>query len=239
MQQTYHFLLAIVEPFSNKSLLLALQSLQFLLDIGVNEVGNVFAIHNLRYNVELPLRVLQDVVLYDIGSLSGIQKTARKLTLEIDIINTGAALFSFNIPFEPSLHASLLLFKLDLDSFRNKRLARNVISGFWLSDVDSVDDRVDFGSLDFVSNPVSQQRIARLGLELHNTLIGITRDLDTDHALFVDDFIDKNTILGGEVVKTHNVDLVDDEDRGFIGKEGFDRMEEFALGFDAVAALFA
>jgi len=105
--------------------------------------------------------------------------------------------------------------------------------------MDSVDDRIDFGSLDFVSNPVSQQRVARLGLELHDTLLGIARDLDADHAFLVNDLIDKGTAFGGEVVKTHDIGFVDGKDRRFIGKEGFDRMEEFTLGFDAVPALFA
>jgi hypothetical protein len=137
------------------------------------------------------------------------------------------------------LRTALFLLKLGLDSFRDKWLARNVISKFWLRYVDSVDDRVDFRPLDFVSNPMSQQSIAGLGFELHDTLFGITRNLDADHALLVDDLVDENTVLGREVVKAHDIDFVDDEDDGFVGKEGFDRMEKFALGFDAVATLFA
>ena len=62
--------------------------------------------------------------------------------------------------------------------------------------------------------------------------------MDADHSFLVDDLIDKSTVFGGEIVKTHDIDLIDDEDGGFVGEEWFDRMEEFALGFDAVAALF-
>ena len=160
------------------------------------------------------------------------------LTLEVDVVNTGTAFLDLDILFEPSLHASLLLLKSGFGSVGNEWCARDVISNFWLGDMDSVEDRVDFGTLDLVPNPVSQQHVARLSLELHDALLGITRDLDAGHALLVNDLIDESTIFRRQVVEAHDIDFVDDEDGRFVGEEGFNRMEEFALGLDAVTALF-
>ena len=168
-----------------------------------------------------------------------MEDRTKGLTLEVDVVNTGSAFFGFDILFEPSLHASLFLLKFGFGSVGNEWCAREVISSFWLGDVDSVEDRVDLSSLDLVSNPVSQQRVARLGLEFHDTLLGVTRDLDAGYAFLVDDLVYKSTIFGGEVIEAHDIYFVDNKDGRFVGKEGFDRMEEFALGLDTIAALLA
>ena len=89
--------------------------------------------------------------------------------------------------------------------------------------MDSVEDRVDFGTLDLVPDPVSQQRVARLSLEFHDTLLGVTRDLDAGYAFLVDDFVNKGTIFGGEVIEAHDIDFVYNEDGRFVGEEGLDR----------------
>jgi len=168
-----------------------------------------------------------------------LQGSVQGLTLHIDIVNTGAAFFDFDILLEPSLHASLLLLESGFGSVRNKWCTRDIISSFRLGNVDSVEDRINFSSLDLVPDPVSQQCVARLGLEFHDAFLGITRDLDAGHTFLVDHLIDESTIFRGEVVEAHDIDLVDNEDGRFVGEEGFDRMEKFALSFDTVTALFA
>ena len=71
--------------------------------------------------------------------------------------------------------------------------------------MDSVEDGIYFGSLGLVPNPVSQQGVARVGLGLHDALLGITRDLDVGYPVHVDDFINKSAIFGGEVIKAHDI----------------------------------
>ena len=53
--------------------------------------------------------------------------------------------------------------------------------------------------------------------------------MDAFDVLDVDDFLDKGAIFGCKILKTSHVDFVDDKDGGFVGEEGLDRVEEFAL----------
>jgi hypothetical protein len=55
--ETYHLLVVVIEPFRNELLLFAFQGLQFLLDVRINEVSDILAIHDLGDYIELPLRI--------------------------------------------------------------------------------------------------------------------------------------------------------------------------------------
>jgi len=59
----YHVWIAVIETFSLESLFFALQSFEFLSDIGIDEVCNILAVHDFWDNVHLPLRVGENVVL--------------------------------------------------------------------------------------------------------------------------------------------------------------------------------
>ena len=59
----YNVFLAVVEPFCLESFFLSLSGFEFFCNVGIDEVCNVLAIHDLRDSVILPLIVCQQVIL--------------------------------------------------------------------------------------------------------------------------------------------------------------------------------
>jgi len=63
-KRAYHIGFAVVEPFRLELLLLALQRLEFLSNIGVDKVGNILALPNFGNDVFLPFRICENVILF-------------------------------------------------------------------------------------------------------------------------------------------------------------------------------
>lgn len=53
-----------------------------------------------------------------------------------------------------------------------------------------------------------------------------------------DDFIDERLVFRRQVFVTCDIDLVEDDDDGLVSEQGLNRLEQLALRFDCVAALF-
>lgn len=58
-----HHLFAVIEPFCLKAFFFTFESVELLQNVGVNEVGNVLTIHDLGYDVHLPFRIREEVIL--------------------------------------------------------------------------------------------------------------------------------------------------------------------------------
>jgi hypothetical protein len=95
--------------------------------------------------------------------------------------------------------------------------------------VDLVSDRVDPRPLELGLNSMSEKGVARGVSDVHDALLGVARRLDHRHIAGRDDLVDEGEVLGREVGKAGNVDLVDDEEGGLVGEEGLDRVEKLAL----------
>lgn len=63
LRRTHHVGLAFVEALRLELLLLALERVELLEDVGVDKVGDVLAVHDLGHDVVLPFLVLEHVVL--------------------------------------------------------------------------------------------------------------------------------------------------------------------------------
>ena len=116
-----------------------------------------------------------------------------------------------------------------LHGIRNERCANDVIPRDRLGDVDSVDDSVDFASLELGVDAMGEESIASFVFEFHDTLFRVTRHLDVLHVFRVDDLLYECSVFWCEVFETHNVNFVDDKHHRFTGKKWFDGMEEFTL----------
>ena len=67
--------------------------------------------------------------------------------------------------------------------------------------MEAVEDRVDLVALELRVDAVLEQRVACGRLEGHDTVVGVTGDLDVAHAFRVDDLVDHGAALGREVVE--------------------------------------
>ena len=61
--KSHHVPAIVVESLGLERLFFTLEGFEFLCDVGVNEIGNVLAVHDLRDNVVLPLVVREDIIL--------------------------------------------------------------------------------------------------------------------------------------------------------------------------------
>lgn len=89
----------------------------------------------------------------------------------------------------------------------------------------------------FLLDSVGQEGVTRLVSHVDDTLLGVGRGLNAGDLGEVDDLVDDLTGLGGELVQSQDVDLVDDEDDGLVVEQGLDRVEELALSLDRVSTL--
>lgn len=66
-----------VEPFRFEFLFFTLKRLKLLSDIRIDEISNVFTIHDFRYHVGLPVRISQKVVPYIRGMSASTKRGNR------------------------------------------------------------------------------------------------------------------------------------------------------------------
>jgi hypothetical protein len=93
----YHFVVRFVESFSDQTFFFSLQCVQLGLNLWVNKVCNVLAIHDFRNAIVFPFRVGKKIVLLIVMLEANLVSPKTMLTSEIDIVNTGASILSFQI----------------------------------------------------------------------------------------------------------------------------------------------
>ena len=167
----------------------------------------------------------------------GMITIEKKQTFHIDIEHARSTFLQLDIPLQLApARIALVVLLLVLHRVRNEGRANSVVSRFRLRDVDAVDDRVDLGALELVGDPMGKQSVARHVLDVHDALLRVTRDLDHLDILIVDDLLHDGAAFRRQVVEPFDVDLVDDEQRGFSSEEGLDGVEQFALESSRVIA---
>jgi hypothetical protein len=158
-----HHLLPVrgVEALVLESLLLALQRLELLGDVRVDEIGDVLAVVELWHDVVFPRIVGEDVVLCvmlargftpstpftprpEVGCKTGVKVVPRTLGVGREDAHAGMFEVLFLVPFEFS-PVRVLLVVLDprLDRIRDERRPLYIISLLRDRDVDLVGDRLD------------------------------------------------------------------------------------------------
>ncbi|PPQ80217.1 hypothetical protein CVT25_003570 [Psilocybe cyanescens] len=212
---TYNVGVAVIEAFGLELLLLALEGLELLGDVGIDEVGDVLAFPDFGHNVHLPFWVGEQVVLCEHQAV--FSKTNRKEK------NNNArfmpALLELDIALEPlPLGVVLVVLLPVLDSIRDVRRADNIVSRLRLRDMDAVDDRVNLGPLHLGVHAVREERIARPVLDLHDAFFRVAGNLHVLHVLLVDDLLDHRAGVRVHVFEAFYVDFVNDEQGGFSGE---------------------
>jgi hypothetical protein len=107
--------------------------------------------------------------------------------------------------------------------------ADDVIPLLRLGDKDLVGDRVDARALELGLDPVGEERVAGGVANVDDALLRVARRLDDGDVAHGKDLVDERPRGRLEVLEPLDVDLVDDEQRRLVGKEGLDRVEELAL----------
>jgi hypothetical protein len=94
----------VVESLGLERLFFALECFEFLCDVGVDEVGDVLAVHDLWDDVVLPLVVREDVILCTTADWSAGESTedTLKRTFEVDVVYPRTAVLQLDVPLEPS-----------------------------------------------------------------------------------------------------------------------------------------
>ena len=151
-------------------------------------------------------------------------------TLHVDVVNTSTAFLSLDISLQPTAFGILLVvLLLALCGFRDEGLSNDVITSLRLGNMQSVKDRVDLVSLKLGFNSMFKEGIASLVLEVHDTLVGVTRSFDISDVLSIDDFVNEGSVFGGKIGKAGNINFVENKNSRFVSKKWFDRLEQFAL----------
>jgi hypothetical protein len=78
-------------------------------------------------------------------------------------------------------------------------------------------------------DPVGEERVAGGVADVDDALLRVARRLDDGDVAHGKDLVDERPRGRLEVLEPLDVDLVDDEQRRLVGKEGLDRVEELAL----------
>lgn len=76
---------------------------------------------------------------------------------------------------------------------------------------------------------MSEESVAGGVANVHDSLLGHARELEKRDAVVGEDRVEHGLARGVEVLGAHDIDLVDDDEGGLVGKEGLDRLVELAL----------
>ncbi|KXN86248.1 hypothetical protein AN958_10326, partial [Leucoagaricus sp. SymC.cos] len=201
--RTNQFLVAIIKPFGFEFFFFPFESFKFLGDIGIDEVCNVFAVHDFGYNVHFPLGIGEDV------------------TVHVDVEYASTALLSLLVSQQlASLRIVLIILLPLLHCIRDNRFPNHVISRCGLSDMYPVSDRIDFTTLELVIDTMCEESIAGLVFKLHDAFFDTFR---------VNDFLNEYTVFWCQILETGDIDFINDKHDGFAVEERFDGEEELAL----------
>ena len=99
---THHVPSIIIESLGFERLFFAFEGFELVCDVGVNEIGNVLAIHDFWNDVILPLVVREDVILCPRQIWSAGRNTNDNAirTFEVDVVYSRTAVLQLDIPFK-------------------------------------------------------------------------------------------------------------------------------------------
>mmetsp|Transcript_6112 Transcript_6112/g.17055 ORF Transcript_6112/g.17055 Transcript_6112/m.17055 type:complete len:318 (+) Transcript_6112:1042-1995(+) len=227
-------------PGAGQRVLLTLQGLQAGIDIWVHKVGDVVSIHDLRHDVILPLLVLQ---LIELAHVHAVDSAASGLLLRI--LLRPLPLTGLTPP------ASLL------HPCRDARRPGSVVARRWHRHMHAVEHVGQLLPTQLPLNAAREQAVASNLFDIHHALFrqrahGEQRLLAVvdDHLLAAVDAVCEPVgilchvlhqlpVRGAQSLEPCCINLVGNDEDGFVGKQRLDGLEEGGLLLDSVAALLA
>jgi hypothetical protein len=153
-----------------------------------------------------------------------------RLTLHTEVENARAALRCLLVPEQrAALWILLVVLLTRKNGFGNERRADDVVARLRLRDVNAVCNRGELSALELAVHAMREQRVARLGFELHYALVRVTRNLNVLDVWRVDDLVHERAVVLAEVIESSHVDLIQDEHDRLASEERLDGMKKFAL----------
>mmetsp|Transcript_19433 Transcript_19433/g.74612 ORF Transcript_19433/g.74612 Transcript_19433/m.74612 type:complete len:651 (-) Transcript_19433:57-2009(-) len=211
----------------NALVLLPLQLLEELVDLRVDVVADVLALHDLRDVVVLPVVVRQLVL------LSPVDAELLGVPLDVGVVgHPGGCLVHFSLRHGDVASAAALA-----DLLGDRGRARSVVPGDGHGHVQAVEDVAHLLALHLHLDALLQELLARLLLDGDDALLGNRAHLDHLEVVLRLHLGNESFLLVVEVLEAEDVDLVGRDDEGLVGEEGLDVVEETELLLEAVAAL--
>mmetsp|Transcript_19940 Transcript_19940/g.46844 ORF Transcript_19940/g.46844 Transcript_19940/m.46844 type:complete len:562 (+) Transcript_19940:1393-3078(+) len=253
-------------PLLLQFLLLLLEQSELLVDVRIDEVGDVLAVEDLGYRVEPPFGV-GEVVLFAVvggpdswtavlphevpgGLLRGLRRgndvAVHGLVIRLD--GEGVVLglrvgivHGGGVPRPRLLRFRLSGLALQFDALGDVSLPRHAVARLGVHHLETVHDRVDLVRADSAVDPRGQQLFARVVLHgRHPLLCGVAHlEHRRVRPALLYKLLDHRPVLGVERLPLLGVDLVDHHDELLVREERLDGAEERALLLDGVAALLA
>merc|ERR1719219_3113124 len=225
-------LLRVVVTCPLPGLLLPLQRLQLLHDVGVNKVRNVVALPGLGDHVVL-LVVREIVVLLQIHNVI-VSQLHLQLPLGLP-------------PGDGGLHVLLVLLQLPLlllqlllkSGSRDEGRSDLVVAGLRGGDGEPVHDGLNLLGFVLQLHSVLQQHLAGLRLDVHHAGLSDGAHVHYLHLALLLNGGQHSLLLGAQLGPLQDIRLVGHNQERLVGKQRLDGVEEILLALQGVAALLA
>merc|ERR1719219_2112225 len=223
-------LLRVVVTSPLPGLLLPLQRLQLLHDVGVDEVRNVVALPGLGDHVVL-LVVREIVVFLQIHNVI-VSQLHLQLPLSLP-------------PGDGGLHVLLVLLQLPLlllqlllkSGSRDEGRSDLVVAGLRGGDGEAVHDGLNLLGFVLQLHPVLQQHLAGLRLDVHHTGLSDGAHVHYFHLALRLNGGQHRLLLSAQLGPLQDIRLVGHNQQWLVGKQRLDGVEQVLLALQSVAAL--
>lgn len=221
-----HTLVGLVIAIRLELLFLLLEGSELALDIRIHKVVDVLALPHLGDLVVVPLLVGKGVV-----------------ALHVEVVDTGTAILLFDVALQfPAVGVVLVVLLEVLDGLGNEGLAETAHGLGHVDTGQNVAETAAGGSsagagLELLGDSLSEELVASGVLDGGHTFGSGAGSLQQLDILCLEDLLQLLLVLGLQVLRTADINLVNDNEHNLVGEQGLNAVEKLDLIADGVSTL--